>query len=284
MKNVIIRSISGLIYVALIVTSVLCGGWFFNALITLFIVLGTLEYQRMSTALDLLSSPKGEGTSVAAPWALRAVDMAVAISLPMAAALPAGRWYLSETVVVLLFTYMLIRMSGSLAQKEGRPLADTALSVLGLLYIALPLTLLIYLRGMADITWFVMGMFILIWLNDTGAFCVGCTLGKHKLCPRLSPKKSWEGFWGGFVTCTVAGALLSGLMGLGAWWHGLIYGALVSVAATWGDLFESLLKRTAQVKDSGNIIPGHGGILDRIDSLLFVIPLSLLFRLISLNI
>ena len=126
-----------------------------------------------------------------------------------------------------------------------------------------------------------LAMFIMIWLNDTGAFCVGSLIGKHKLIPRVSPKKSWEGFIGGMVFAIASGFVfkfgfpqyfesisLSGLCGLGA---------VVGAFATWGDLVESLIKRTLGVKDSGNILPGHGGILDRIDSLLLVVPASVLY-------
>ena len=110
-------------------------------------------------------------------------------------------------------------------------------------------------------------VFVAIWANDTGAYLAGSTFGKHKLFPSVSPKKSWEGFFGGFVASIIAAGLLLG-------WKpsSLVFGAVISIAATWGDLFESMIKRQVGVKDSGNIIPGHGGILDRIDSLLLVLP------------
>ena len=124
-------------------------------------------------------------------------------------------------------------------------------------------------------------MFIMIWLNDTGAFCVGSMIGKHKLFPRISPNKSWEGFFGGVVFAIASAFVfkygfpqyfdnisIGGLCGLGV---------VVSAFATWGDLVESLIKRTLGVKDSGTLLPGHGGILDRIDSLLLVVPASLLY-------
>ena len=110
-------------------------------------------------------------------------------------------------------------------------------------------------------------VFVAIWANDTGAYLAGSTFGKHKLFPSVSPKKSWEGFVGGFIASVIAAGLLLG-------WKpsSLVFGAVISIAATWGDLFESMIKRQVGVKDSGNIIPGHGGILDRIDSLLLVLP------------
>ena len=129
--------------------------------------------------------------------------------------------------------------------------------------------------------WAVLAIFVAIWINDTGAYCVGCTLGKHRLCERLSPKKSWEGFWGGFAFAIgwgIACYYLFPQVGLNIY-QWILFGAISSIFATWGDLFESMLKRNAGVKDSGNIIPGHGGILDRIDSLLLVSPVIMLFLL-----
>jgi phosphatidate cytidylyltransferase len=141
----------------------------------------------------------------------------------------------------------------------------------------------------------VLAIFFLIWINDTGAFIVGCTIGKHKLFERISPKKTWEGFFGGLIfTCIAAIAfgiwgsdffnginrMLVGdtiLYSIGSW---IGLGLIVSVFGTWGDLIESMTKRSLRVKDSVNIIPGHGGILDRIDSLLLVMPATAIYLLI----
>jgi len=129
-----------------------------------------------------------------------------------------------------------------------------------------------------------LGMFMFIWLYDTGAYCFGMTLGRHRLFERISPKKSWEGVLGGIVAC-IAGAYVTH-----TWfdeffqvpelttWVGL--SVVVAVFSTFGDLVESLIKRTVGVKDSGNIMPGHGGILDRIDSLLLVSPAVLIYLLL----
>ena len=130
---------------------------------------------------------------------------------------------------------------------------------------------------------FVLAVFVLIWLNDTGAFCVGSLFGRHRLFERISPKKSWEGFFGGLIFCLVAAAILKTCFGEYFPGMGMLLmlglGAVVSVFGTWGDLVESLIKRTLGVKDSGHVLPGHGGILDRIDSLLLVIPAVLAYML-----
>ena len=131
----------------------------------------------------------------------------------------------------------------------------------------------------------VLAMFMFIWINDTGAFCVGSLIGRRRLFERISPKKSWEGFWGGLVFC-IAFSIFFALV-FDKFFYNLpvnifiAFAIVVSVFATFGDLFESLLKRSAGVKDSGKIMPGHGGILDRIDSLLMVGPICFCFLLIA---
>ena len=129
-----------------------------------------------------------------------------------------------------------------------------------------------------------LSVFVFLWINDSGAYCCGSLLGRHKLFPRISPGKSWEGSIGGFVFVAAAAALiwyLTDLYGvndlqLNLWqWIGL--GLVVAVFGTWGDLVESLFKRTLGIKDSGNILPGHGGMLDRFDSSLLAIPAAVVY-------
>ena len=121
----------------------------------------------------------------------------------------------------------------------------------------------------------VLAMFAFIWISDTGAYMVGCLIGKHRLFERISPKKSWEGFFGGLGLSIIIAALAArfipdGYVLLSGYAQWIVFAVLVTIFSTWGDLCESLIKRTVGVKDSGKLIPGHGGILDRIDSLLLV--------------
>ena len=142
--------------------------------------------------------------------------------------------------------------------------------------------------GNSTLPMILLAMFFFIWINDTGAFLVGSMAGRHRLFERISPKKSWEGFFGGLFFCIGFAFLcrycLDGLFNLehvGAdigFWLGMAI--TVSVFGTWGDLVESLIKRGLHIKDSGNLIPGHGGILDRIDSLLLVLPSIFLYYFI----
>ena len=123
----------------------------------------------------------------------------------------------------------------------------------------------------------VIGFFLLIWANDTGAYLSGVSFGKHKLMERISPKKTWEGFFGGLVTAMLVGWLLSGWLGVVDKFEWVIIAVIVSVSGTYGDLVESMLKRSIGVKDSGTFLPGHGGFLDRFDSAIISFPLVYLF-------
>ena len=154
------------------------------------------------------------------------------------------------------------------------------------MYIALPFSLLNVLAFTATPngqisfnTLLPLSVFVFLWVNDTGAYCVGSLLGRHKLFPRISPGKSWEGCIGGAVFVLVVAYIISYYIDNGILstlqWLGL--GLVVVVFGTWGDLVESLFKRTLGIKDSGNILPGHGGMLDRFDSSLLAIPAAVVY-------
>ena len=174
--------------------------------------------------------------------------------------------------------------------KNKNAVHDLSYTMLGQMYVALPLSMINVLafRTATDsnIHFYYLlplSVFIFLWTSDTGAYCVGSLFGKHKLFPRISPAKSWEGSIGGGVLVLVAAFLVSlldqnhgNLSGLNTLqWLGL--GLVVTVFGTWGDLVESLIKRTLGIKDSGTILPGHGGMLDRFDSSLLAIPASAVY-------
>lgn len=157
---------------------------------------------------------------------------------------------------------------------------DTALTVFGAVYTGFLLSYLVLIREYGHSSLAVGGTLVVVtlasvWLNDSGAYFVGSTLGRHKMAPRISPKKSWEGFWGGFAVTVLVWAAVPYLpwlpprFPLTLPWS-LLTGAAIGLAAVTGDLFESRLKREAGVKDSGNLLPGHGGFMDRMDSTILV--------------
>jgi phosphatidate cytidylyltransferase len=159
-----------------------------------------------------------------------------------------------------------------------RNIQNAALNLLGIIYIVIPIGLLHYIVRLGDEPWFpnrsgiVLGMLLLVWTNDTMAYFTGRMLGKHKLFPSISPGKTWEGFIGGVVFSIVAAFLLSKYFinySLTDW---IIIALIMSVIGTLGDLFESMIKRNLGVKDSGSLMPGHGGLLDRFDAFIFSIP------------
>jgi phosphatidate cytidylyltransferase len=157
---------------------------------------------------------------------------------------------------------------------------NVSTTLFGAIYTCIPFTLLVNTGVDAQghyAPWTVMGFFFIIWASDTGAYFAGRSFGKHKLAERLSPKKTVEGFVGGIIASALVAFLIShynSTLGVNAW---ILCGIVLAIAGTAGDLFESMLKRQLSVKDSGNILPGHGGILDRFDSTYFAAPVYWMF-------
>ena len=276
MKNLITRSLSGIVYIAVIVGAILAGWQWVMILTGVFAVIGVAEFESLT-----IPSTRRSSLSMGALW----LDIFGALSLCL---IPLGLmsqyWDMTNALMCPL-VYFVLRVFLAICDKGETAFRNTIRSFMAVIYIGLPLASLnmLYISGFEEAHMLVLAIFIMIWLNDTGAFCVGSTLGKHRLCERLSPKKSWEGFWGGLAFCVAFGVACylwwnTAALGMAAW---IGLGVVVSICATVGDLFESMLKRSVGAKDSGKIIPGHGGILDRIDSLLLVAPASLLFLMIA---
>ncbi|MGC3978758.1 MAG: phosphatidate cytidylyltransferase [Paludibacteraceae bacterium] len=156
--------------------------------------------------------------------------------------------------------------------------------ILGQVLIALPFAMLnniLYVKDYQPII--LLAVFISIWINDTGAYCTGMLFGKHKLFERVSPKKTWEGFVGGAAFALFSGYIFSRFITELSLLQWFIFSEIVVIFGTLGDLSESLLKRTLGVKDSGNLIPGHGGLLDRFDSMMLAAPVVYIFLSIILS-
>lgn len=177
-------------------------------------------------------------------------------------------------VVILIYTIELYR-------KTEKPFQNIALTLLGPVYVIVPFGLyvtLAFLDGTFNFQ-YPLGLLLLIWANDTGAYIFGVRFGKNRLFERHSPKKSWEGFFGGLLVSLITSVLLSqyfSVLDVNKW---LVVGLIASVVGTFGDLTESMLKRSLNTKDSGGLLPGHGGLLDRFDSLFFAAPVVYFYLL-----
>jgi phosphatidate cytidylyltransferase len=202
-------------------------------------------------------------------------------------------WFAEEMplkYIALWFIIMLFLIIRELYSKDERAVRTIAYTFFAQIYIALPFMFLSRLGFPLDATglvnyspWLILGFFILIWLSDTGAYLIGSAFGKHRLFERLSPKKSWEGFIGGLVLSVGASFFFPYIFPAHLNQYQWMGFALTTVIfGTFGDLFESMIKRALSIKDSGNIIPGHGGMLDRFDSSILAAPAVVIYYLFLL--
>jgi phosphatidate cytidylyltransferase len=268
MNNLLVRTLSGIGFVIVMLVGLLVDKFLFAALVLFIMTVMMLEFYRMTI---------GEGYRTQQALAIAAACiMFILVFLNRAFQFP-GK-YTSLTMVPII-----ILMISSLYAKDRKEFKRLSHIYTGLLYIAAPLTLvnLIAFKDGEFNALMLLCFFVIIWCSDIGAFAVGCTLGQKygkKLCPEISPKKSWAGFWGGLAFAVLAALLLrlTGLMELPVI-HGIVMAVIMHVAGVYGDLFESQWKRACEVKDSGRIIPGHGGMLDRFDSAIFAVPAGAIY-------
>jgi phosphatidate cytidylyltransferase len=191
---------------------------------------------------------------------------------------------------LVIIPLIILIMILELYRRQDKPFDSLAHTFFPLFYTALPFSLfpfsafshtgmssLIPYEGLPFSPGIIIGFFLLIWANDTGAYLAGASFGKHHLMKSISPRKTWEGFFGGLIFAFLVAWLFSGWLGVAGRTGWIIISAIISITGTYGDLIESMLKRSAGVKDSGSIMPGHGGFLDRFDSTLISFPLVYLF-------
>ena len=277
-RSLIVRSLSGVALFVVVLLSLL-SVYSFIALMLVISVGSLLEFYRMVKTAGYKPMAKyGIITTVS----IVLLNSLIAIEL-----IPAQ--FIAVIALLLIIPFAL-----QLYNKDGNPFVDVSISLMGIIYVALPISLMIWIAigSLIEINLYCLGdvflnfiasegllydpvvvlfCIFIIWINDVGAYLVGVTIGRNKLFERISPKKSWEGFFGGVVASILFGVFAGFIMDepMAKWG---ILGVIVAVTGVYGDLVESMFKRFVGVKDSGSIMPGHGGFLDRFDALLFAMP------------
>ena len=267
MSNLTLRTISGIGFIAVMLCGLLINQYLFAVLVLFMMVTMMLEFYRMSMGKR---HPGSKAIAICAGVAEFALLFAY------------FNWGLEVKYVALpIILLMALPISAVLSKDRSHP-RDVAYIFTGLLYMVLPLALsnFIAFEGGEFNARLLLCFFILIWCSDIGAYTVGKLFGggKRKLAEDISPKKTWVGFFGGLAFCMTAAIVImfTGLFDF-PWYHCLVLALIMDVGGVFGDLFESLWKRQCGVKDSGTIIPGHGGMLDRFDSTLVAMPLGAIY-------
>lgn len=275
-SNLIIRSITGIIFVAVLVAGIILSPYSLLILFTAITALTVWEFttianRKMNLQVNRFITTASAAYLFIAVWMFNTNIMGAEVFIPY----------------LISIMYLLI---SELYFDRANSISNWAMALMAQLYIALPFAsfnTLCFITTPAGITyyyWYALSVFIFLWASDSGAYIFGSCLGKHRLFERISPKKSWEGSIGGGITAIVASQVIAYFIPFAEnltpvvshlLWAGLAL--VVVIFGTWGDLVESLFKRKVDIKDSGNILPGHGGMLDRFDSSLLAIPAAVIY-------
>ena len=258
------RTVTALSLLLIGLPAVILGGPFIFVLIAVLLVGAAWEYARMFKAVG---SCPNESLILGGVYAILAARaFAPALALP--------------TLAFLVLAAMALHLVDFERGRDSAAL-DFGVTVGGMVYLGWMGAYLLDLRYMPDGAWYFMIVLPIIWLADAGAYSIGAAYGRHKMTPRLSPKKCWEGYWTGVFTGALAGAFLvfayerfGSLASPMTIWHGALLGVLLAGVTPLGDLGESMFKRQAHMKDSSEVFPGHGGFFDRIDTWIWAAPLG----------
>lgn len=262
------RLLTAIVFVFITLIGIFAGAWPFILLFSVILFLCLLEYYTMVAPKDVWKDRWRRYSGIA--WGMIpfiwGLCMVYGFSLPGKQLALGILLYLTGLLAWFFIPELFVRRSQRFSQ--------AALGLTGLIYIALPfgcLPLLAF-EGTQYMPMQILGILILVWSNDTGAYITGIRWGRRHILPLISPKKTWEGWAGGTALTLITGWLLSGWLSEWSLQDGMVIASLVALWGPLGDLVESMLKREFEVKDSGKILPGHGGILDRFDAFLFALP------------
>ncbi len=255
------RILSAIVLIPIVVLATWLGGWWFTAFVALFATVATWELLTLMGRNDFYSPMFWLGLAL------------VALLILESGIQPAS----ADRFQALIVIATLVGLTAALFLDRPRVSTDVLLTLGAAIYLGITLRYLAQMRSIEQGLMWLVVMALTVWLTDSGAYFIGRAIGKHKLWPRISPKKTWEGLFGGMLVGTLGAVILTPLLIDGAfWWQGAIIGILVGIVGPLGDLSESLFKRQVDAKDSSKLIPGHGGFFDRIDSFIFAGPVVFL--------
>jgi phosphatidate cytidylyltransferase len=267
LKDIYIRTLTGIVFLVIVIGSIVLNPLAFLLVFSVFTFIGLKEFYRLSKSSNKLSS------NASPEYYIFGMLIYFIIGL-------SGLGYIDVRFSAIIFVILFIQIAIELYRKDPQWNNITTL-ITGYIYIVVPFGLMnsLFYTGSIDEpqTGILIGMFVLIWTSDVFAYLTGSMFGKHKLMERVSPKKTWEGSLGGLIFALIAAYILSLFVNQLSLFEWISLSAVIVISGTLGDLVESLLKRNAGVKDSGTIFPGHGGVLDRFDAVIFATPMVFVF-------
>lgn len=271
MSNLAIRTVTGIVLVVLVIAAIITHQYLFALIFLMFTIIGLWEFYSLVEKAGIFPN---KTAGIIAGVVLFVTNAMVSVNM------------LDIELLLLNFIFIFVIFLLELYRNIPNPFTNIAFTFFGLLYVAVPFSLLNYFPNPAFLpgiyhSSLLLGFFFLVWINDTGAYVLGSAMGKRKLFERVSPKKSWEGTLGGAVLTFISAYLIAQYytqMYLNDW---MFIALIIVVFGTYGDLFESMFKRSINTKDSGSILPGHGGVLDRFDSVFMAAPFVFVYLLMT---
>jgi phosphatidate cytidylyltransferase len=268
LKKLITRTITGIVLVVVMLTSILASQYSFAILFLIILIVSILEFTNLFKESEVQPN--------------RCFSYLVSILLFVSTFLIA-KGIIEIKYFLGILPFFLMIMSAELYRKKDKAIENIAITIFSIIYLAIPISLISFLvfpeilSANAYNPKLLIALFSLIWIYDSGAYLVGVSIGRHRLFERISPKKSWEGAIGGTLIAIATSYFISGFIPEIKLIHWIAISILTVVSSTFGDLTESMFKRYFGIKDSGNILPGHGGVLDRFDSLFFATPMIVIY-------